>query len=102
MVIALILVFMHDYTLFQIFSIMALNLIMIAYLLVYKPFTEENQRVTVCVDEIIILICVFLFLLIHHERKWSEDTRNNVGWAIIGLIIFSIVKNFLIVIHFGA
>ena len=32
----------------------------------------------------------------------SEDARSNIGWIIIGLILFSILKNFFVVIFYGA
>ena len=57
---------------------------------------------TVAIDEIVIMLCVFVFLILHHQTQYTEETRNDIGWIIIGLILFSIVKNFAVVILFGA
>ena len=47
------------------------------------------------------MACVAVFLVIYLKSPMEEATFNGLGWAIIVLIMFSVVKNFLVVIYFG-
>jgi hypothetical protein len=73
---------------------------MMAYLIYVKPFKEENQQTTTVVDELCILICVCLFLIILFVDL-KTDSKTKLGWGIIVLIVLSVSKNFFVVIYFG-
>jgi len=74
---------------------------MIAFLIIVRPFKEENQRVTTVLDELAIMSCTCLFILFLRDKDMSDSTRKEIGWGIIGLILFSVLKNFGVVIYFG-
>jgi len=73
---------------------------MVAFLIIIRPFREENQQTSVVVDELVIMFTVVLFIVLY-LKPMSNSERINFGWAIIALILFSVVKNFGIVIYFG-
>ena len=52
------------------------------------------------VDEIVIMFTVVLFIVLY-LKPMTNSERINFGWGIICLILFSVVKNFGIVIYFG-
>jgi len=94
-------VFGYDYPFLQIASVIASNISMIAFLIIVRPFKEENQRVTTVIDELIIMACTILFIVFKIDKGMSHSTRKEIGWAVIGLIMFSVLKNFGVVIYFG-
>lgn len=73
---------------------------MALYLIIVKPFTEENQQTTTVVDELVIMTCVCLFMVLY-LRDLDIEQRKNYGWGIVILILFSVAKNFGVVIYFG-
>jgi len=99
--IAGVIVFGYSYPFFQVIAVIGSNIFMITYLIKVRPFKEENQRVTTVIDEIMIMICVCLFIIFLCNETMSEKARKEVGWGIIGLILFSVLKNFGVVIYFG-
>jgi len=78
-----------------------MNMAMIAYLIIVRPFKEENQRVSTVVDEVVIATCVCLFVVFLSNPDMTEKKKKDLGWLIIGLILFSVVKNFAVVLYFG-
>jgi len=56
--------------------------------------------VTTTLDEFVIMISVVIFIMIDADMIGVDD-KKNVGWLIVGLILFSVVKNFSIVLYFG-
>ena len=78
------------------------NIAMLIYLVTVKPFAEENQQTATVVDEIVIMICVSLFILLYvNDATMDLDSKKNMGWVIIIIVMFSVLKNFGIVIYFG-
>lgn len=100
LVIAAIIVYMQTYPSLQCFAVMACNSAMIAYLIYVKPFKEENQQTTTVLDELCIFLCVSLFLILVY-KDIGTDSKTSLGWAIIVLILLSVLKNFFVVIYFG-
>lgn len=75
---------------------------MIAYLVVVRPYKEENQQTTTVVDEIILLICLFFFVYIYlNQDTMDVDSKKNLGWIIILIMMFSILKNLFVLLYFG-
>mmetsp|Transcript_32676 Transcript_32676/g.29552 ORF Transcript_32676/g.29552 Transcript_32676/m.29552 type:complete len:190 (+) Transcript_32676:38-607(+) len=56
----------HEYPMFQITSILVLNILMIAYIVVVRPFKKTQDFIEVCLYEAIILVanCAVLKLLV--------------------------------------
>lgn len=94
-------VFVYDFPYIQCFIVVAANIGMISYMLIIKPFKEENQQATTVIDEIIIMICVFFFISYIYEPNMKPEKKTKIGWIIICFILFSVIKNFLIVLYFG-
>eukprot|EP00347_Sterkiella_histriomuscorum_P016386 403353386 len=46
------------------------------------------------------MLCVGVFLLIYRS-KLGPDELKEYGWGIVILILFSVIKNFSVVIYFG-
>eukprot|EP00347_Sterkiella_histriomuscorum_P010439 403376293 len=46
------------------------------------------------------MVCVGVFLLIYRS-KLGPDELKEYGWGIVILILFSVIKNFSVVIYFG-
>ncbi|CDW90923.1 fu domain containing protein [Stylonychia lemnae] len=76
------------------------NLLMIQYLTVNKPFKQENLQTTTVLDEFIILFIAIIISMLH-ILDYNMDERKKYGWIIIFLIVFSVVKNFGVVVYFG-
>ena len=75
---------------------------MIFYLIYYKPFKEENQQATTVADEFIILACVCMFITLYVKQdQWNMDKKKEIGWLIVLAIIFSVIKNFSVVVYFS-
>ena len=77
------------------------NIAMIAYLITVRPFREENQQTTTVIDELVIMVVLCMFLAYVFKPSMNGTERTNLGWVIIGLICFSVIKNFTVVIYFG-
>ena len=46
------------------------------------------------------MVCVILFIVLF-RNKFTPDEQKQLGWGIIMLIMFSVCKNFSVVIYFG-
>lgn len=62
LMIAGIIVYVYDYPLLQCILVIICNIAMIGYLVVVRPFKEESQQTTTVLDEIVIMVCVCLFI----------------------------------------
>ncbi|CDW85864.1 cadg multi-domain protein [Stylonychia lemnae] len=91
--------FSHDPGL-QCGLVLSINLVMIIYLIIYKPFKKESQQAACVIDELIIMLCVFAFLYIYRSEQGPAQQKGT-GWFIIMLILISVIKNLCIVIYFG-
>ncbi|CDW72275.1 fu domain containing protein [Stylonychia lemnae] len=80
--------------------IIFINMIMIAYLIIFRPFKRESQQATSVIDEFIIMICVLIFIYIYQAHTGPEEAKG-AGWFIILLIMLSVIKNLCIVIFYG-
>eukprot|EP00347_Sterkiella_histriomuscorum_P005340 403356986 len=100
--IAGIIVYVYDMPLLQCLMVMACNLAMIVFLVIIRPFKEESQQTTTVLDEIVIMVCVGLFIKLYQGGpNMDPSSKKDLGWGIIGLIMFSVCKNFGVVIYFG-
>eukprot|EP00347_Sterkiella_histriomuscorum_P013631 403363980 len=100
--IAGIIVYVYDMPFLQCILVMVCNAAMIVYLVVIRPFKEEIQQTTTVLDEIIIMVCVGLFINLYQGGAYMDSNqKKNYGWGIIALIMFSVCKNFGVVIYFG-
>eukprot|EP00347_Sterkiella_histriomuscorum_P006839 403351236 len=95
-----IIVYLYDLPFFQCLAVMVCNLAMILYLIIVRPFKEESQQTTTVLDEFVIMLCVGMFLLIYKSKLGPDDLKD-YGWGIVILILFSVIKNFSVVIYFG-
>eukprot|EP00347_Sterkiella_histriomuscorum_P011981 403370353 len=95
-----IIVYLYDAPFFQCVAVMICNFAMILYLIIVRPFKEESQQTTTVLDEFVIMVCVGVFLLIYRS-KLGPDELKEYGWGIVILILFSVIKNFSVVIYFG-
>ena len=76
---------------------------MIFYMIYYRNFACERQRMSVGVDEVIIAACVIMMFPLEYRRGVMElKYKNGIGWFIIGAILFSVLKNLVVILYFGA
>jgi len=73
--IAGVIVFGYDYPALQIASVILSNIVMISFLIIVRPFKEENQRVTTVIDELIIMTCTILFIVFKVDEEMSNSKR---------------------------
>ncbi|CDW87978.1 cadg multi-domain protein [Stylonychia lemnae] len=100
LMIAAIIVYVYEKPLLSCFLVILCNIAMIFYLILEKPFKEESQQTTTVLDELIILLCVIMFIILGQKQQ-NPDEKKNLGWMIVLLILFSVCKNFGVVIYFG-
>jgi len=72
LVIAGIIVFVYEYPYIQVFTVILTNVLMLGFLLIIKPFKEENQRATTIMDELIIMTCVSIFIFFLYDPEMEE------------------------------
>ena len=75
---------------------------MASYLLIVRPYKEETQQTTIVVDEIILFIVQMFFIYIYLNEDTITDAQNiNLGWVIMFIMIFSILKNLVVLMYNG-
>ena len=75
---------------------------MAGYLLIVRPYKEETQQTTIVVDEIILFIVQMFFIYIYLNEDTITDAQNiNLGWVIMFIMIFSILKNLVVLMYNG-
>ena len=80
-----ILVYMYGYSLTQIIIIFIMQVLLIGYLIKYRPFKSELQQVIVVTDELTI---IFELILLYFMWKHQNSLKNSlkVCYLILGLI----------------
>ena len=58
---------------------------------------------TIGLDEVAIAACVIMMFPLEYRRgKMEAKYKNGLGWFIIGVILFSVLKNLIVILYFGA
>lgn len=85
--------YLYDYPLAQAIVNMLLNISMIGYVLMVRPFRQKWFQYQYLLQEVIVTvvnICVLIFVILDRQGAQSTDFRNVLGWIIIVFnIIFS-------------
>jgi hypothetical protein len=58
-------VYLYSYPLIQCLLVACANIGMVFFLVVVRPYKEENQQTTQAVDELILFVCVLFFVYIY-------------------------------------
>ncbi len=75
---------------------------MVFFLVVVRPYKEENQQTTQAIDELILFVCVLFFVYIYFKQdEMTIEESKNLGWVVIFIMLFSILKNLFVVLYFG-
>ena len=61
------------------------SFMMIAYMLYYRPFKDENQQTMTVINELIIVAVCAIYLTFIYVA-YSAKTRTNVGWVVVVLV----------------
>ena len=76
LVLALILVYLYEYPIYQVSIILAMQVIFIGYLIKFRPFKSELQQVIVVTDEFTIIVgVILLFFIMKHQTNMSKSQR---------------------------
>lgn len=71
---------------------------MIWYLIKYRPFNSELQQVIVVSDEFTIVFGTALLVALYYYQE--DPTKSyNIGMAIIGVVVCSLLKNISIILY---
>ena len=82
----------------QIFTFVIMNILMIIYLCVVKPFDSKKINYNEIFNEICILIASYhLFMLTDFVA--TADLQYNIGWSLIAITSTSIVVNLVISLY---
>jgi tetratricopeptide (TPR) repeat protein len=78
------------------------TLSMTLYFVFVRPYKEENQQTTTVVDEIILFVVILFFMYIYMKQdEMPIEEKKNLGWIVIFIMIFSILKNLFVLLYFG-
>jgi hypothetical protein len=78
------------------------NLSMAAYFVFVRPYKEENQQTTTVIDELILFVCVLFFIYLYMKQdEMPIEEKKSLGWIIIFIMVFSIIKNLFVLLYFG-
>ena len=73
LMIAGVIVYVFDMPLMQCLLVIALNMAMVTYLIIVRPFKEESQQTTTVLDEFVIMVCVGLFIILHRNKMTPDE-----------------------------
>ncbi len=97
MIFAFTLVLLYDYAAIQLIITAYLNLSMILYLGLYRPFKEAKDVFLEVVNEVfvqLITILLFSYALVN-----DSYTMNLVTWTIIAIVFLLIAFNYAVIAH---
>jgi hypothetical protein len=95
-------VYFYSYPLIQCAMVAVANLSMAAYFVFVRPYKEENQQTTTVIDELILFVCVLFFIYLYMKQdEMPIEEKKSLGWIIIFIMVFSIIKNLFVLLYFG-
>jgi hypothetical protein len=68
---------------------------MLIYVIKYQPYDLKLDNWIELGNELTILIVFCMLLPFHHQASLQANTRYNIGFAIIALILLNVLVNFL-------
>ena len=72
------------------------------YFVFVRPYKEENQQTTTVLDELILFVVILFFVYIYMKQdEMPIEEKKNLGWIVIFIMIFSILKNMFVLLYFG-
>ena len=92
---AAVIVLLIDFPTIQIVSILASNVIFAWYMIKVKPMLSEIQNVNIVVDEVVLFLSNVGFLFMHLLDMLDTD-KVILGWAVVAVVCFAIIKNLII------
>jgi len=95
-------VYFYQYPMIQCAMVGVATLSMTLYFVFVRPYKEENQQTTTVVDEIILFVVILFFMYIYMKQdEMPIEEKKNLGWIVIFIMIFSILKNLFVLLYFG-
>jgi len=61
----------------------------------YQPYDLKLDNYIELANELTILLVFCMLLPLHHQSSLHSDTRYDIGFAIIALILLNVLANFL-------
>ena len=95
--ISLVLVFATDYAFLQIIFVIVQNLFTLSYLLTVRPFATKFQNYLEIFNETCVLATTY-FILLFSDLIADIKIRYNLGWVMIGIVVFNILVNMVIML----
>jgi hypothetical protein len=68
---------------------------LLIYVIKYRPYEEKLDNLIEVGNELTILLVFCMLLPLQHQASLQADTRYNIGFAIITLILLNVLTNFL-------
>lgn len=91
------LVFLHEYQMFQVSILMILSVSNFIYTVTAKPFKDKKTLYVEILNEFCILMCCYLMNLFLYTNA-PDSFFVKIGWAFMGVAIFNILSNAVILI----
>lgn len=95
LILALIVVFMRESKVFQIFSMIVLNLAIISYIIKVQPFESPGLNRLEVFNEFIVLSCLYHLLMFSDGLNGSDHLLYNIGWSMDILLILQFCLNMI-------
>ena len=95
------LVFMYDAPLLQVISTCSSGVIILIFMLKFRPYAQNRDTWLNIGSEIILVVIHLVILILAGDditQKLSDNQRKNVGWLIVGLCSLLVVYNFYFVL----
>ena len=92
LVLTLTLVYLYYHPFYQMCIILFSQLLMIAYMIKFRPFRSELQQVISVSDEFVIVFGIILLYFLWRNQH-DVNTSSKIGMAIITVILISMIKN---------
>ena len=92
LVLTLTLVYLYFHPFYQMCILMLSQVLMIAYLIKFRPFKSELQQVIAVSDEFILVFSIILLYFLWRNQDNLEKS-NKIGMGIISTIVISLIKN---------
>ena len=97
LILTLTLVYLYYHPFYQMCIIMVSQVLMIGYMIKFRPFKSELQQVIAVSDEFILVIGIVLLYFLWRNQD-NLQKSNKIGMGIISIIVLSIIKNMGVII----
>ena len=90
----IVIVFLREFSYFQLLILIIFSLLNLIYLVVMKPMLTKSENKIEIIDEICIYLIVITMSVLLNIAI-SEELKNLLGWVLINIMILNIVGNLI-------